>query len=269
MMADGGDCPAMAPRAVEIVVGDEPERWAALGFALDQDGTCTLGGVRLVCAGGEPGLRAVAFEDLGSDRPDGLPFVAAATHDRPPAGGAPRGGAPAGGAPAGGAPGGGVPRGGEPAGGAPAGGAPRGGAPPVDSPPGDLPPGDSPSADSPHPNGALAVDHVVAFTDSLDRTTGALEAAGLRLRRVRRPPEAPAPQAFLPAGTLVVEVVETGAPPSLWGLVVVVADLDAAHDRYPEHLDAPRAAVQPGRRIATVRREAGLSVALALMTPRG
>jgi hypothetical protein len=30
----------------------------------------------------------------------------------------------------------------------------------------------------------------------------------------------------------------------------------------------PRAAVQPGRRIATVSRVAGLSTALALMTPR-
>ncbi len=59
-----------------------------------------------------------------------------------------------------------------------------------------------------HPNGALAVDHVVALTDDVARTSAALEAAGLPLRRVRRPPEAPVAQAFHLAGTLVVEVVE-------------------------------------------------------------
>jgi hypothetical protein len=120
-----------------------------------------------------------------------------------------------------------------------------------------------------HPNGALAVDHVVAFTDDLARTAAAVEAAGLPLRRVRRPPEVPAPAAFLPAGTLVVEVVETGVPPSWWGLVVAVADIDAAVDGLAGLVGAPRAAVQAGRRIATVRPEAGLSAALALMTPRG
>jgi hypothetical protein len=114
----------------------------------------------------------------------------------------------------------------------------------------------------------VAIDHVVACTDDLDRTTRSLEVAGLPLRRVRRPPEAPAPQAFLPAGTLVVEVVQTGAAPSWWGLVVSVDDLDAAAQRLDGLVGTPRDAVQPGRRIATVRPEAGLSTALALMTPR-
>jgi hypothetical protein len=113
-----------------------------------------------------------------------------------------------------------------------------------------------------HPIGAVAVDHVVALTDDLDRTTGALEAAGLPLRAVRPP------YAFLPAGTLLVEVVPTGAPPALWGLTVAVADLDAAAARLGDRLGTPRDAVQPARRIATVRRQAGLSLALALITPR-
>jgi hypothetical protein len=184
---------------VEIEIGDPPERWAALGFAVS-DGACTVGGVRLVLAGGEPGIHRVGLTGLAMDRPDGLPLVVS-------------------------------------------------GAPPA-------------AAAAPHPIGAVAVDHVVAFTDDLDRTTGALEAAGLPLRAVRRP------QAFLPAGTLLVEVVETGAPPALWGLVVSVADLDAAATQLGDRLGAAHDAVQPGRRIATVRRAAGLSVALALMTPR-
>lgn len=130
--------------------------------------------------------------------------------------------------------------------------------------------GDAPAGDAaPHPNGAVAVDHVVAFTGDMARTLAALERSGLDLRRLREPPEAPARQAFLRLGPFILELVETGVePPAFWGLVVVVADLDAAAERLGDHLGRPREAVQPGRRIATVRPEAGLSVALALMTPR-
>jgi hypothetical protein len=204
MMADAGDCPPMTPRAVEIVVGDPPERWSALGFTVAA-GAISLGGVRIRTVGGAPGIRSLGLAGCRAEHPDGLPLVRAG------------GGTPA------------MPE---------------------------------------HANGALAVDHVVALTDDLDRTTRALEAAGLPLRRVRRPPESPVAQAFLPAGTLVVEVAETGDAPALWGLVVVVADLDAAATRLGAALGAPRDAVQPGRRIATVRRSAGLSTQLALMTPR-
>ena len=124
-------------------------------------------------------------------------------------------------------------------------------------------------AGAPHPNGALAVDHVVALTDDLDRTLAALERAGLELRRLREPPEAPARQAFLRLGPLILELVETGGgAPALWGLVVVVADLDACARQLGALLGRPRDAVQPGRRIATVRSAAGLTTALALMTPR-
>jgi hypothetical protein len=114
-----------------------------------------------------------------------------------------------------------------------------------------------------HANGALAVDHVVAFTDDLARTLAALEATGMEVRRIREPPEAPMRQAFLRLGELILELVEAGRN-GLWGLVVVVPDVDALG----ELVGAPRDAVQPGRRIATVRREAGLDTALAFMTPR-
>ena len=36
-----------------------------------------------------------------------------------------------------------------------------------------------------HPNGVTGIDHVVAFSPDLDRTTAALQAAGLDLRRIR------------------------------------------------------------------------------------
>jgi len=71
--------------------------------------------------------------------------------------------------------------------------------------------------------------------------------------------------AFVRFGELVVEVVQAGGPPRFWGLTVVVADLDSLAGPL---LGSARPAVQPGRRIATVSRDAGLSVALALITPR-
>lgn len=132
-----------------------------------------------------------------------------------------------------------------------------------------------PQAD--HPLGATALDHVVVFTDDLARTTGALRDAGLDLRRTRE--AGPVRQAFFNLATTILEVGEVHprhAPAwvdpvegsKLWGLTVVVEDLDAAAARLGPRLGAPRDAVQPGRRIATVRREAGLSLALALITPR-
>ena len=106
-----------------------------------------------------------------------------------------------------------------------------------------------------HPNGASVVDHVVALTGSLSRTVGALQDAGLDLRR-----ELPG-MAFLRLGSWILEVVERGGDPArFWGLVVVVPDPGAVPGAGPV-----RDAVQPGRRIATV---AGLGTELAFITPR-
>ena len=72
-----------------------------------------------------------------------------------------------------------------------------------------------------HPNGATVVDHVVALTGSLERTVAALTAAGLDLRR------SAGTMAFLRLGPMILEVVERGEdPPRLWGLVVVVPELE-------------------------------------------
>ena len=120
-----------------------------------------------------------------------------------------------------------------------------------------------------HPNGSAVVDHVVALTDDLGRTLAALEHAGLEVRRIRVPPEAHVRQAFIHLRSMVLEIVEVeGDGPAMWGVTVSVADLDACVRELGPLLGAPRDAVQPGRRIATVRPEAGLPIALALMTPR-
>jgi hypothetical protein len=122
-----------------------------------------------------------------------------------------------------------------------------------------------------HPNGAVRIDHVVVRTPDLERTVGALRGAGLEVRRIRDAGPS-LRQAFLWVGDTILEVVgpaepEGDAPAAFWGLVVVVEDLDAACAALGDLVGEPRAAVQPGRRIATVRRTAGLGTALALMTP--
>ncbi|MGN6188858.1 MAG: VOC family protein [Conexibacter sp.] len=136
------------------------------------------------------------------------------------------------------------------------------------------------AAASPHPNGVVALDHVVAIAPALDRTIAALQAAGLDLRRVREEPTpAGAPrQAFFRLGDVILEVVQAPAdaiersggpdgPASFWGLAFKVADIDATVAAIgAERCSGPRPAVQPGRRIATLRRSAGLALPVALMT---
>ncbi|MEA2429000.1 MAG: hypothetical protein QOF37_2628 [Thermoleophilaceae bacterium] len=119
-----------------------------------------------------------------------------------------------------------------------------------------------------HPIAAAAVDHVVALTPDFDRTVGRLRAAGLDYRATRDAGNGHR-QAFFVVGPCLLEL---GGPSDgdvrFWGLTLVVDDLDAAAARLGDRLGAVKEAVQPGRRIATLRREAGLGVPLALMTPR-
>jgi len=130
-----------------------------------------------------------------------------------------------------------------------------------------------------HPNGATRLDHVVLTTPDLGRTLSALRAIGLEVRRERDAgtPERPLRQAFLWAGDVVLEVVGPPTPPAehregparLWGLVAVTPALDELPARTDHAVGSIRDAVQEGRRITSVRREAGSSVPLAFMTPHG
>jgi hypothetical protein len=132
-----------------------------------------------------------------------------------------------------------------------------------------------------HPNGVVAIDHVVAISPVFDRSVAALQAAGLDLRRIReQPTPAGAPrQAFFRLGREILELVaepdhvvdrDSGSerPVRLWGLALLVEDIDRTAEALAPHVGEARSAVQPGRRIATVRRSAGLSVPLALMTAK-
>jgi hypothetical protein len=130
-----------------------------------------------------------------------------------------------------------------------------------------------------HPNGVLAIDHIVVMSPALERTVKALQAAGLDLRRLReQPTPAGAPrQAFFRLGPEILEVVQepdaavargAGAdrPAHMWGLALRVADLDRAAQALGANAGSIRPAVQPGRRILTLRRSAGLAVPVALMS---
>lgn len=130
-----------------------------------------------------------------------------------------------------------------------------------------------------HPNGVLAIDHVVAMSPNLDRSVGGLRDAGLDLRRIReQPTPAGAPrQAFFRLGAEILELIQVpeesiervgghDAPAQFWGLAVVVPDIERTVRELEPHVGSARDAVQPGRRIATVRRTAGLTFPLALMS---
>ena len=132
-----------------------------------------------------------------------------------------------------------------------------------------------------HPNGVTALDHVVAITPALGRTVAALQAAGLNLRRIREEPTpAGAPrQAFFRLGAEILEVVqepeeaiERGGGPDrpafFWGLALLAPEIEATAASLGERVSDVRPAVQPGRRIASLRRSAGLGLPVALITPR-
>jgi hypothetical protein len=123
-----------------------------------------------------------------------------------------------------------------------------------------------------HPNGVTRIDHIVVFTPDLDRTTAALADAGVERRRVREVEldEGKLRQGFFRLGEVILEVVEHGkvepGPARFWGITFAVSDLDAAAALLGDRLGSIRDAVQPGRRIATVRREANLGLPVAMIS---
>lgn len=187
------------PELDEIVVGDAPAAWEALGLTLF-DGVVPIGGVRVRPTGEGGGIVSCSFTALEATETGGLPIIRSA--------------------------------------------APR-------------------SRSVKHALGVTAVDHVVALTPRLDATVEALRHAGFDYRRTR------GRQAFFVAGPCLLEVVASDeGVPRFWGLTLVAEDLEAAVERLGDSAGAIKDAVQPGRRIAPLTREAGLSVPVALMSPR-
>jgi len=120
-----------------------------------------------------------------------------------------------------------------------------------------------------HPNGVMEIDHVVLLTPTLDRTIADLEGQGIELRRMREGETGMGTyrQAFFRVGRPILEVVEADDPVRFWGITFTTADIDAAAQLLGEKVGRVKDAVQPGRRIATMRKEAGLGFPVALISP--
>jgi len=132
-----------------------------------------------------------------------------------------------------------------------------------------------------HSNGIFALDHIVVMSPALDRSVQALQQAGLDLRRIReQPTPAGAPrQAFFRLGAEILEVVQVpeqalersggpDGPARLWGLALLAPELDRTVAALGEQAGDARPAVQAGRRIATIKRSAGLAVPVALISEK-
>jgi hypothetical protein len=226
----------------QITLAGDPEHWESLGFSLS-DAVVQLGSVRIALAGEDAGrgILGWSLREIASTELDGLPTTVAETRAPPTEHSAQ--------------------------------------AKTDDDQSHSQPPSPHPATPE-HPNGITAIDHVVAMSPDLDRSVVALQAAGLDLRRIReQPTPAGAPrQAFFRLGEVILELVQEPAemvakradgpsgPARFWGLALLSKDLDQTVARLGEHSSEIRAAVQPGRRIATLRRSAGLAVPVALMS---
>lgn len=127
-----------------------------------------------------------------------------------------------------------------------------------------------------HPNGVTAVDHVVLLSPDLDRTVAAFADVGLEPRRERDGELGGRPirQIFFRLGEAIVEVVGTpgearAGSSTLWGITYAVADIDATAAYLGDRTAPVKDAVQPGRRITTVRHaDYGMSVRTAMISAR-
>jgi catechol 2,3-dioxygenase-like lactoylglutathione lyase family enzyme len=123
-----------------------------------------------------------------------------------------------------------------------------------------------------HPNGVVALDHLVLSTPDVGRTIDELEGMGMTLRRVRDAGAGPQQAFFKLGGGVVLEVVGPavpagGGPFRFYGLAWTVRDLDATASFLGPRLRPAKAAVQEGRRIATLDKAlGGSSVPMALMS---
>lgn len=198
-----------------VLVADEPDAWRSAGFAVDDDGTCRIGHVRVRLLGRSEGKRIVGWTLRGLPPGASLDGLPTSSSEEPPC---------------------------EPA---------------------------------EHPNGSQLIDHIVLLTPDHGRTVAAFEAIGLHPRRTRETDQYGAPflQTFFRAGEVIVELIGppdamSSEPAGFFGLAHTVGDLDRTKALLGDGLGDLKDAVQPGRRISTLRHKAfDMSVATAFMTP--
>jgi hypothetical protein len=120
-----------------------------------------------------------------------------------------------------------------------------------------------------HANTTIALDHLVVFSGDPSATTERYAALGLEPRRVREVGNGTT-QTFFRAGEPIIELVgpiPDVATERLWGLAFTASDLDVCAALLGDALGRIKDAVQPGRRIATLRhKDVGLTVPIAFMS---
>ena len=112
------------------------------------------------------------------------------------------------------------------------------------------------------------------LSPDLGRTVESLAAIGVEPRRERDGELGGRPirQIFFRFGEVIVEVVgspttTSEGPSTLWGITYVVADIDATASFFGDRTAPVKDAVQPGRRITTLRHhELGMSVRTAMIS---
>jgi hypothetical protein len=132
------------------------------------------------------------------------------------------------------------------------------------------------AAPATHANGVTAIDHVVLMSPDLGRTVQSMTAVGVHPRRERDSEVGGQKirQIFFRFGEVIIEVVGSPAttsegPSTLWGITYVVADIDATASFFGDHTAPVKEAVQPGRRITTLRnQDLGMSVRSAFISAR-
>jgi hypothetical protein len=134
----------------------------------------------------------------------------------------------------------------------------------------------TPAVPATHANGVTAIDHVVLLSPHLNRTVESLVSIGVNPRRERDAELGGRPirQIFFRLGEVIVEVIgspktTSEGPSTLWGITYVVADIDATASFFGDRTTPVKDAVQPGRRITTLRHDdLGISVRTAMISAR-
>ncbi|MDN4520749.1 MULTISPECIES: glyoxalase [Mycolicibacterium] len=125
-----------------------------------------------------------------------------------------------------------------------------------------------------HANGVTAIDHVVMLSPDLSRTVDALAVVDVHPRRERDTELGgrAVRQIFFRLGEVILEVIGSpgtagDGPSTLWGITYVVGDIDATAALFGDHTTPVKDAVQPGRRITTLRhQDFGMSVRTAMIS---
>ena len=126
-----------------------------------------------------------------------------------------------------------------------------------------------------HPNGSIGFHHVVLMVPAFDIGKTALSNAGVQVEQGR--PFGSTEKAMLRSAPKMGDIeLELIGPESedrsriweLWGLVIAVSDIDATSELLGDLLGQVKPAVQKHRRIATLKKEAELGVAVAFLGPK-